>query len=152
MIQKKDWKKPFALILLLVLLGGYYDQLDVEMKTMVLPLAIFAAAGFVIARLKKLEYEMRSSKITAQKAVVQTFNIIDANGKERVSISTTPDSAIMTFFDEEYVPRATMELSQGRPDLKLLGDKGSAGIVFDEKGLPNIILRDDMDKIIWSAL
>ena len=152
MIQKKDWKKPFALILLLVLLGGYYDQLDVEMKTMVLPLAIFAAAGFVIARLKKLEYEMRSSKITAQKAVVQTFNIIDANGKERVSISTTPDSAIMTFFDEEYVPRATMELSQGRPDLKLLGDKGSAGIVFDEKGLPNLILKDDMDKIIWSAL
>ena len=103
MIQKKDWKKPFALILLLVLLGGYYEQLDVEMKTMVLPLAIFAAAGFIIARLKKLEYEMRSSKITAQKAVVQTFNIIDANGKERVSISTTPDSAIMTFFDEEYV-------------------------------------------------
>jgi len=152
MIQKKDWKKPFALILLLVLLGGYYDQLDVEMKTMVLPLAIFAAAGFVVARLKKLEYEMRSSKITAQKAVVQTFSIIDANGKERVSISTTPDSAIMTFFDEEYVPRAMMELSQGRPDLKLLGDKGSAGIVFDEKGLPNIILKDDMDKIIWSAL
>ena len=152
MIQKKDWKKPFALILLLVLLGGYYDQLDVEMKTMVLPLAIFAAAGFVVARLKKLEYEMRSSKITAQKAVVQTFSIIDANGKERVSISTTPDSAIMTFFDEEYVPRAMMELSQGRPDLKLLGDKGSAGIVFDEKGQPNIILKDDMDKIIWSAL
>jgi len=41
---------------------------------------------------------------------------------------------------------------QGRPDLKLLGNKGSAGIVFDEKGLPNIILKDDMDKIIWSAL
>ena len=152
MIQKKDWKKPLAIILLLALLGGYYDQLDVEMKTMVLPLAIFAAAGFVIARLKKLEYEMRSSKITALKAVVQTFSIIDANGKERVSISTTPDSATMTFFDAEYVPRATMELSQGRPDLKLLGDKGSAGIVFDEKGLPNIILKDDMDKIIWSAL
>jgi hypothetical protein len=151
MIQKKDWKKPFALILLLVLLGGYYEQLDVEMKTMVLPLAIFAAAGFIIARLKKLEYEMRSSKITAQKAVVQTFSVIDANGKERVSISATPDSAIMTFFDEEYVPRATMELFQGRPDLKLLGNKGSAGIVFDENGLPNIILKDDMDKIIWSA-
>lgn len=152
MIQKKDWKKPLALILLLALLGGYYDQLDVEMKTMVLPLAIFAAAGFVIARLKKLEYEMRSSKITALKAVVQTFSIIDASGKERVSISTTPDSATMTFFDAEYVPRAMMALSQGRPDLKLLGDKGSAGIVFDEKGLPNIILKDDTDTIIWSAL
>ena len=152
MFQKKDWKKPFALILLLVLLGGYYDQLDVEMKTMVLPLAIFIAAGFVIARLKKLEYEIRSSKVTAQKAVVQTFSVIDANGNERVSISASPDSARMIFFDEEYVPRATLELSQGRPDLKLLGNKGSAGIVFDEKGQPNIILKDDMDKIIWSAL
>jgi len=152
MIQKKDWKKPFALTLLIVVMGGYYEQLSVEIKTMVLPLAIFIAAGFVIARLKKLEYEIRSSKVTAQKAVVQTFSVIDANGKERVSISASPDSALMTFFDEEYVPRATLELSQGRPGLKLLGNKGSAGIVFDEKGQPNIILKDDMDKIIWSAL
>jgi len=152
MIQKKDWKKTFAIILSIVLLGGYYEQLGVEMKTMVLPLAIFIASGFVIARLKKLEYEMRSSKVTAQKAVVQTFSVIDANGKERVSISATPNSARMTFFDEEYVPRATLELLEGQPDLKLLGNKGSAGIVFDEKGLPNLILKDDMDKIIWSAL
>ena len=152
MIQKKDWKKPFALTLLIVVMGGYYEQLSVEIKTMVLPLGIFIAAGFVIARLKKLEYEIRSSKVTAQKAVVQTFSVIDANGNERVSISAASDSAIMTFFDEEYVPRTTLELSQGRPDLKLLGNKGSAGIVFDEKGLPNIILKDDMDKIIWSAM
>ena len=152
MIQKKDWKKPFALILLIVVLGGYYEQLSVEMKTMVLPLAIFIAAGFVISRLKKLEYEMRSSKVTAQKAVVQTFSVIDTNGKERVSISAASDSALMIFFDEEDVPRATLELLQGRPDLKLLGNKGSVSIEFDEEGLPNIILKDDMDKIIWSAL
>ena len=67
MIQKKDWKKTFALILSIVLLGGYYEQLGVEMNTMVLPLAIFIASGFVIARLKKLEYEMRSSKSPPRK-------------------------------------------------------------------------------------
>ena len=81
MIQKKDWKKPFALILLIVVLGGYYEQLGVEARTMVLPLAIFIAAGIVISRLKKLEYEMTSSRVTAQKAVVQTFSVIDAKRK-----------------------------------------------------------------------
>ena len=45
MFQKKDWKMTFALILLIVLLGGYYDKLGVEARTMVLPLAIFIAAG-----------------------------------------------------------------------------------------------------------
>ena len=57
MFKKKDWKAPFALILLFVLLGGYYEKLGVEARTMALPLAIFIAAGIIIARLKKLEYE-----------------------------------------------------------------------------------------------
>ncbi len=51
MFKKKDWKAPFALILLIVLLGGYYEKLGVEARTTVLPLIIFIAAGIVIARL-----------------------------------------------------------------------------------------------------
>ena len=59
MFQKKDWKMTFALILSIVLLGGYYEKLGVEARTMVLPLAIFIAAGIIIARLKKLNTKIK---------------------------------------------------------------------------------------------
>ena len=58
MTPKRDWKKPFAIILFIMLLGGYYDRLGVEARTMVLPLAIFIAAGMVISHLKKLDFEI----------------------------------------------------------------------------------------------
>jgi hypothetical protein len=151
MTQKKDWKKPFLLVLLLVLLGTYYERLSVETKAMVLPIAIFIAAAIVIARFKQLEYEIRSSKVNARDAVFQTFTIIDPNGKERVSLSAAPDAPLMTFFDEDHMPRATLELLDIEPIMKLVGNRGSAWITFDEKGLPNITFKDDTGQIIWSA-
>lgn len=151
MTQKKDWKTLFVLILLLMLLGGYYERLSVETKTMILPMVIIIAAAFVIARFKQLEYEMRSSKVNAREGVFQTFSIIDSNGKERVSLSAAPDTALMTFFDEDHISRATLELLNIEPAMKLMGNRGSAWITFDENGLPNITLKDDADQIVWSA-
>jgi hypothetical protein len=151
MIQKKEWKTAFALILLIVLLGGYYEKLGVEARTMALPLAIFIAAGIVITRLKKLEYEIRSAKVNAKEVIVQNFSVIDRNGKKRVSISTTSDTALMSFFDEKDFPRVTLDLLKTEPILKLAGNKGSVSIEFDEEGLPNLMLKDNMDKNIWSA-
>jgi len=151
MFQKKDWKISFVVILLIVLLGGYYEKLGVEARTMALPLAIFIAAGIIIARLKKLEYETITAKVNAKEAIVQNFSVIDNHGKQRVAISTTADTALMRFFDEQDIPCATLDVLNTGPILKLVGNKGSVSIAFDEKGRPNLTLKDDMDKIIWSA-
>ena len=151
MFQKKDWKMTFALILLMVLLGGYYEKLGVEARTMALPLAIFIAAGIIIARLKKLEYETITTMVNAKKVIVQNFSVIDNHGKQRVAISTTADTALMRFFDEQDIPCATLDVLNTGPILKLVGSKGSVSVAFDEEGRPNLTLKDDMDKIIWSA-
>jgi hypothetical protein len=151
MFQKKDWKISFVVILLIVLLGGYYEKLGVEARTMALPLAIFIAAGIIIARLKKLEYETITAKVNAKEAIVQNFRVIDNHGKQRVAISTTADTALMRFFDEQDIPCATLDVLNTGPILKLVGNKGSVSIAFDEEGRPNLTLKDDMDKIIWSA-
>jgi len=151
MFQKKDWKMTFALILLIVLLGGYYEKLGVEARTMVLPLAIFIAAGIIIARLKKLEYETSTFKVNAKEVIVQNLGVIDSHGKQRVTISTVADTALMRFFDEQDIPCATFDILNTGPILKLVGNKGSVSIAFDEEGRPNLTLKDDMDKTIWSA-
>jgi len=151
MFKKKDWKAPFALILLMVLLGGYYEKLDVEARTTVLPLVIFIAAGIIIARLKKLEHETSTAKVNAKEVIVQNFSVIDSHGKQRVAISTTADTALMSFFDEKDIPCATFDVLNTGPILKLVGKKGSISIAFDEEGHPNLTLKDDMDKNIWSA-
>jgi hypothetical protein len=151
MIIKKDWKMTFALVLLIVLLGGYYEKLGVEARTMVLPLVIFIAAGIIIARLKKLEYETNTAKVSAKEVVVQNFSVIDSQGKQRVAISTTADTEIMRFCDEQDIPCATLNVLDTGPLLKLVGNKGSILIAFDEEGRPNLTLKDDMDNIIWSA-
>jgi hypothetical protein len=57
----------------------------------------------------------------------------------------------MTFYDENRILRATVELAQGKPALKLMGDKGSASIDFDEEGIPTVTLKGDADAIIWKA-
>jgi hypothetical protein len=75
MFQKKDWKMTFAMVLLFVLLGGYYEKLGVEARTMVLPLAIFIAAGIIIARLKRIEYEINTFKVNAKEVIVQRLPI-----------------------------------------------------------------------------
>jgi hypothetical protein len=151
MFQKKDWKMTFALILLMVLLGGYYEKLGVEARTMVLPLAIFIAAGIIIARLKKLEYETITTMVNAKEVIVQNFSVIDSHGKQRVAISTTPGAALMRFFDEQDVPCATFDVLNTGPILKLMGNNGSVLIAFDDEGHPNLTIKDDMDKNIWSA-
>lgn len=151
MFQKKDWKISFVVILLIVLLGGYYEKLGVEARTMVLPLVIFIAAGIIIARLKKLEYETSTAKVNAKEAIVQNFSVIDGHGKQRVAISTPADTVLMRLFDEKDMPCATLDVINTGPILKLVGGKGSVSIAFDEEGRPNLTLKDDMDQIIWSA-
>jgi len=151
MVKKKDWKAAFALILLIVLLGGYYEKLGVEARTMVLPLAIFIAAGIVIARLKKLEYETITTMVNAKEVTVQNFSVIDSHGKQRVAISTTAGAALMRFFDEQDVPCATFDVLNTGPTLKLMANNGSVLIAFDDEGRPNITLKDETDKTTWSA-
>ena len=151
MVKKKDWKAPFALILMIVLLGGYYEKLGVEARTMALPLAIFIAAGIIIARLKKLEYETITTRVNAKEVFVQNFSVIDSQGKQRVAISTTADTWLMRFFDEQNSPCLTFDILNTGPVLKLVGNKGSVLIAFDEEGRPNLTLKDDMDDNIWSA-
>ena len=151
MTINKDWKMPFVLILLMVLLGGYYQKLGVEARTMVLPLAIFIAAGIIIARLKKLEYETITAKVNAKETIVQKLSVIDHHGKQRAAISTTADTALMSFFDDQDIPCAIFDISSTGPILKLMGNKGSVSIAFDEEGRPNLTLKDDMEKTIWSA-
>ncbi|MBW2604575.1 MAG: hypothetical protein JRE28_09715 [Deltaproteobacteria bacterium] len=132
-------------------MGGYYENLGVEGRTMVLPLAIFITAGVVIARLKKLEYEIITAKVNAKEVIVQNFSVIDSHRKQRVAISTIADTALMRCFDEKDIPCATFDVLNTGPILKLVGNKGSVLIAFDEEGRPNLTLKDDMDKNIWSA-
>lgn len=152
MIIKKDWKTTFVLILLIVLLGGYYEKLGVEARTMVLPLAIFIAAGIIISRLKKIEYEMTTSRLNAREAIVQSFRLIDQKGNECVLISTDPETPILTLFDTNHMPRVTLDALDNAPVLKLVGNKGSVTIEFDEEGLPHLNLKDEAGSIIWSAV
>ena len=152
MIRKKDWKKPFILVLLLVLAGGYYEQLSVETKTMMLPLVIIIGVGVVVARIKQMEYEIRSAKVNAKEVIVQSFSLIDNTGRKRVSISSDTANALLTVFNADQNPCVLLDVLNDNPALKLLGPKGSALIDFDEQGRPNLVLIDDRDEKIWSAL
>jgi len=95
---------------------------------------------------------MTTSRLNAREAVVQTFRLIDQEGNESVSISTHPEKQLMTFFDSDHIPRATLNVLDNAPVLKLMGNKGSVTIEFDEEGLPHINLKDEADSIIWSAV
>ena len=152
MIRKKDWKKPFILVLLLVLAGGYYEQLSVETKTMMLPLVIIIGVGVVVARIKQMEYEIRSAKVNAKEVIVQSFSLIDNTGRKRVSISSDTANALLTVFNADQNPCVLLDVLNENPALKLIGPKGSALIDFDEQGRPNLVLIDDRDEKIWSAL
>ena len=151
MINKKDWKRPAAIILFVMLLGGYYEKLNVETQAMVLPMVIFIAVAVVIARFKQLEYEMRSAQVTTHKITVQTLSVLDSNGKERIAIAAAPENPALTFYDANHTPRATLDLDHTEPTLKLEGGKGSILIAFDKDGLPNVTLQGDTDEVIWSA-
>ena len=151
MTIKKDWPKLIALAIFFILIGGYYDRMSVEMRTFTLPLLIFAAAAFVIGRLKQLQYETRSSRVTALEIVARKLSLADTNGNERVSISASADSTVMTFYDDNQVSRVTLELINTAPVLKLTGEKGSAVLAIDYHGMPSFTFRDHADEVTWSA-
>ena len=151
MTIRKDWPKLIAFVIFFVLIGGYYDRMNVEMRTFTLPLLIFAAAAFVIGRLKQLQYEIRSSRVTAWEIVAQKLSLADTDGNERVSISTSADSTLMTFYDDNQVSRVTLELINTEPVLKLMGEHGSAVLAIDYQGMPSFTLRGHGDEVIWSA-
>ncbi len=151
MARNKDWKKPFILVLLLVLAGGYYQQLSVETRTMALPLAIIIGAGIVVAHIRKLEYELRSARVNAKEVIVQSFSLIDNKGRQRVSISADTANALVTVFNEDQSPCVLLDVMKNNPALKLVGLKGSALVDFDEQGHPNLVIIDEKDEKIWSA-
>ena len=151
MTIRKDWPKLIAFVIFFVLIGGYYDRMNVEMRTFTLPLFIFAAAAFVIGRLKQLQYEIRSSRVTAWEIVAQKLSLVDTDGNERVSISTSADSTLMTFYDDNQVSRVTLELINTEPVLKLMGEQGSAVLAIDYQGMPSFTLLGHGDEVIWSA-
>ena len=151
MTLKKEWPKLIALAVFFTLLGAYYDRLSVETRTFILPLLIFGAAAFVLGRLKQIQYEVRSSRVTALEIVAKQMTFADDDGKERIAISASADKTLMTFYDEDQVSCATLELIDREPVLKLTGEKGSAVVAINQNGMPNFTVRDEADKIMWSA-
>ena len=151
MIQKEDWPKAIAVFVFIMLLGGYYGRLSPETRTWVLPIGIFLVAGFVIARLKRLEYEMRASNVIAQTIVAQELSLRDTEGIERVSISTRDKNAVIIFYDDNHTSRATIEMFHPGPELKLAGERGSAVLTFNEDGMPTLTFQTEAGQIFWSA-
>ena len=126
--------------------------MSVETKTMMLPLVIIIGVGVVVARIKQMEYEIRSAKVNAKEVIVQSFSLIDNTGRKRVSISSDTANALLTVFNADQNPCVLLDVLNNNPALKLIGPKGSALIDFDEQGRPNLVLIDDRDEKIWSAL
>jgi hypothetical protein len=151
MTIRKDWPKLIAFVIFFVLIGGYYDRMDVEMRTFTLPLLIFAAAALIYGRLKQLQYEIRSSRVAALEVVTRKLSLADTEGNERVSIDASSENTVMTFFDDNQVSRVTLELTNKEPVLKLIGDNGSAVLAIDYRGMPSFTLRDHADEVTWSA-
>jgi hypothetical protein len=151
MTIRKDWPKLIAFVIFFVLIGGYYDRMDVEMRTFTLPLLIFAAAALIYGRLKQLQYEIRSSRVAALEVVTRKLSLADTEGNERVSIDASSENTVMTFFDDNQVSRVTLELTNKEPVLKLIGDNGSAVVAIDYRGMPSFTLRDHADEVTWSA-
>ena len=151
MTLRKDWPKLIAFVIFFMLIGGYYDRMDVEMRTFTLPLLIFAAAALIYGRLRQLQHEIRSSRVTAWEVVTRKLSLADTEGNERVSIAASPENTVMTFFDDNQVSRATLELTNKEPVLRLMGDNGSAVVAIDYRGMPSFTLRDHADEVIWSA-
>ena len=151
MTIRKDWPKLIAFVIFFILIGGYYDRMDVEMRTFTLPLLIFAAAALIYGRLKQLQYEIRSSRVAAWEIVTRKLSLADTEGNERVSIAASPENTVMTFFDDNQVSRVTLELTNKEPVLRLMGDNGSAVVAIDYRGMPSFTLKDHADEVIWSA-
>ena len=148
---KKDWPKLLVFAIIFMLLGGYYDRFSVETRTFILPLLVFIAAAIVLGRIKQLQYEVRSSRVTALEVVAQTLSLADTEGNERISISVSSESATMALYDTERVSRASLELINGDPILRLVSKRGSAELTFDAEGTPSLSFRNEADEVTWSA-
>ena len=148
---RKDWPKLFAFGIFFALLGGYYDRLSVETRTFILPLLVFIAAAIVIGRIKQLQYEVRSARVTALELVAQKLSLADPGGNERVAISVSSESATMTVYDKDSVSRASLTVANKEPVLELVGEKGSVELTFDAGGMPHLVFRNEAKEIHWSA-
>ena len=151
MTATKHWPKLLALVIFFMLLGGYYDRLNVETRTFILPLLIFIAAGLVYGRVKQLEREVRSARVTAFEIVTQQLSLADANGNERLSIATTSDQTEITFYDSNQRSRLVLELTDNQPALQIIGQRGSAKLAINYDGTANFSILNDQDDVIWSA-
>lgn len=149
MNKQLDWVKVFAIIIFMMLMGGYYDRLSVETRTMILPLAIFIAATYFFVHLRKIQIEMRVSNVIAYKLVASELSLVDNHGNERISI--TSDNGAITFFDENHVPRVTLDSIGENTILRIKADEGRAEFKFDPEGKTSLTLRDKTNDILWTA-
>lgn len=151
MTQKIDWKKPFAIVLFVMLLGAYYERMNVETQAMVLPMVIILVSALGYSRFRQLEYEISAFRVNAREAAVQSLSVIDGEGRQRAAISTGQDGVLMEFFDDDHISRVRLDVTKGDPVLKLNGDQGSVWITFDPNGKPNLTVKDAGDQTLWSA-
>jgi hypothetical protein len=149
--MKKDWPKLLALVIFFMLLGGYYDRLTVQMRTFILPGVIFIAAALIIGRMKQLQHELRSARVTALEVVTQQLSLADTEGNKRLSIVASSDRTVMTFYDNNQLSRLVLELIDSQPALKIIGEKGSAKVATSYDGAAFFSILNDQDEIIWSA-
>ena len=63
MNQIKNWKALLVITLLLMLLGGYYERLSVEIRTMILPMFIFLLQLLLSYALSSLSTKCVHSKL-----------------------------------------------------------------------------------------
>jgi len=151
MNMSRDWPKILALVIFFMLLGGYYDRLTVETRTLILPLLIFIAAALVIGRLWQLQHEMRTTKLTALEIVARQQSLAGTEGNKRLSMVASSDRTVLTFFDQDQVPRLVLELLDSQPALKLIGEKGSAKMATNQHGAAIFSILNDKGEVIWSV-
>lgn len=151
MTMRSDWPKLLALVVFFMLLGGYYDRLTVETRTFILPGVIFIAAALVIGKLKQLQHEVRSARITALEIVTQQLSLADTEGNERLSMLASSDRTVMTLYDSNQVSRFVLELIDNQPAVRIIGDRGSASVAINYDGTAIFSVLNDQDEIIWTA-
>jgi hypothetical protein len=149
--MKMDWPKMLALVIFFMLLGGYYDRLTVETRTIILPALIFIAAALIIGRMKQLQHEVRSARIIALELVTQKLSLADTEGNERLTMVASPDRTAITLSDSDQVSRLVLELIDNQPALKIIGEKGSAKVAINHDGAAFFSILSDQDETIWSA-
>ena len=149
--MKMDWPKILALLIFFMLLGGYYDRLTVETRTIILPALIFIAAALIIGRMKQLQHEVRAARVTALELVTQKLSLADSEGNERLIMVASPDRTVMTLYDNNQVSRLVLELIDKHPVLKIIGEKASAKVAINHDGAATFSILTDQDEIIWSA-